>query len=312
MASVTSKLGYTQCGGALHLVGTKIKVSKVLHTSSSQTSSMKCGREMNDFGLGRRNTSPHIVGSIICSMSSSNSQTRDNRNYHEVKLIDANCLRSVGEDVFIKYNNGREMKVKYINQSCLSDFEIDTNFGDHSTTPCMIYQSIGAPARILAIPATEEIVDNYKDRAKLNQFLHQGVVEESEHVKFTGAWLKGGENGEYEVTFKFYLRKVEMECKFKMSILRALTIALEYNIPVYVHRDILSEKGLRFLTTIFQMDAREASFIMLLVNMRREIALAEGRFSDVAFWESAGLACYIDTILMGPSMNCDGTSITTT
>jgi hypothetical protein len=229
-----------------------------------------------------------------------------------VKLIDANCLRAVDENVFIKYNNGREMEVKYINQSCQLDSEIDTKFGDHSTTPCMIYQSISAPARILAIPATEKIVDKYTDRAKLNQFLHQGVVEENEHVKFTGVWLKkGGENGEYKVTFKFYLKKVEMECKFEMSI-RALEIALEYNIPIYVHRDILRDDGLRFPTTIFQMEAREASFTMLLVNMRHEIAVAEGRFSDAAFWESAGLACDIDTIMMGPSMNCDGTSITTT
>lgn len=314
MASLKS--AYPKCGGALHLVGTKIKLSKVLHTSSSQTSFMSfaqkstlsfiklnCWRELNDFGLGRRNTSQHVVNSIICSMSSTDTQKGDNSNYHEVKLIDANCLRAVGKNVFIKYNNGKEMKVKYMNQSCQLASKIDTKFGD-LTTPCMFYQSICAPACILAILTTKEIVDKYMDHAKLNQFLHKGVVEENEHVKFTGVWLKGGENGEYKVMFKIYLKKVEMECKLEMSI-HALKIALEYNIPIYVHRDILREDGLRFPTTIFQMEVREASFTMLLVNMRREIALAEGRFSDAAFWESAGLACDIDTIMMGPPIKCD-------
>ena len=327
MASVTLKLANPQCGGASHLVGTKINLSKDFHTSSSQTSVMsfarkpstlsdiklQCRRGTNDFGLGKQNTSQHAPSRIICSMSSCDTPKGDISNYHEVKLIDANCLRAEDKNVFIKYNNGKEMKAKYMkNQPGRLASETDTESGDLTTsTPCMFFQSISAPACILAISTTEEIVDRYTDRARRNQFLRKGAAEKYKHVKFTGVWLTGGENGEYKLTFKIYLKKVEMECKFEMSI-HALKIALEYDVPIYVHRDVLRADGLRFPSTIFRMEAREASFVMLLVNMRRDVAVAEGRFSDAAFWESAGLACDIDTIVMGPSTNWDGTLITKT
>lgn len=306
----TLKLDYSQCGGAFHLVGTKIEHSKVLHTLSSQTSltsfmrkstssyiELNCHRDMNNFGLGKHNTSQHIASPITCSMSSHDNQKGDDSNYHEVKLMDANCLKAIGNNVFIKYNNGREMKVKYRNHPCQLASTIGTKFGN-LTTPCMFFQSMSAPACVLPIVTTKEIVGKYTDRMKLNQFLHKGIIEENEHVKFTGVWLKRGENNEYKSTVKFYLKKVEMECTLEMS-LDALKLTLDYNIPIYMHQDILREDGLRFPTTIFEMEVHEASFMMSLVNMRREIAMVEGRFSDAAFWESAGLACDIDTIMMG-------------
>ena len=246
MASVTLKLAYPQCGGASHLIGTKINLSKDFHTSSSQTNVMSfartpstlsdiklhCRRETNDFGLGKQNTSQHATSRISCSMSSCDTPKGDNSNYHEVKLIDANCLRAESKNVFIKYNNGKEMKVKYMNQTGRLASKTDTKSGNLTTsTPCMFFQSISAPACILAISTTEEIVDMYTDRARLNQFLRKGAAEKYKHVKFTGVWLKGGENGEYKLTFNIYLKKVEMDCKFEMSI-HALKIALEYDVPI--------------------------------------------------------------------------------
>ena len=312
MASVTLKLAKSQCGEAMHVVGSKLGHLKVSCTAS-QPSLLSLKRRstwnlrnpdhhwtMNAFGLDtKRKSSQHATTSAIRNMSLGDTHDNDNL-FSEVKLIDAECLLTVGKNLLIRYKNGKEMRVEYTDPSHQSTSEINGELED-SSTPCLFLQSKSEPARILALPHPENTVNMFLDKSKLNQLLKLDFVKENEEFTYTGLWLSRGEKHEYKSTFTVYFKKMKTEFKFERS-LRALQLALVYNVPIYVQRDILDKDGLQFPTTTSKMEPFNEVFKSLLVDMRLRIALAEGRFLDAEFWELLGQSCDIDTILMGPRM----------
>ena len=68
-----------------------------------------------------------------------------------------------------------------------------------------------------------------------------GITDENEHIRFTSAWLRKGENGKYKLTCRVYLNNVKRECKLDMNICM-LKLTLMYNIPIYVHQDHFHQK----------------------------------------------------------------------
>lgn len=317
MASMALQLANSsQCGSAMHVVGSKVGRLKVSCTAS-QPSLMSFKRAstwnlrnpsqhwtLHAFGLDtKRRASQHATTSAIRNMSSGDTQNNDNDNnnlFCEVKLIDAKFLLTIGKNVLIRYKNGKEVRVEYTDPSRQSSSEINAELGD-SSTPCLFLQSVSEPARILALPHAENTVNLFVDKANLNQLLKLEFVKENEEFNYTGLWLSRGENREYKSTFTLYVKKTKTEFKFERS-LRALQLALVYNVPIYVHRDLLDEDGLQFPPASSKMEPFDEVFKSLLVDMRLRIALAENRFLDAEFWELLGQSCDIDTILMGPRM----------
>jgi hypothetical protein len=257
---------------------------------------------MHAFGLDtKRRTSQHAATSAMCNMSSGDTQNNDNDNqFCEVKLIDAKSLLTVGKNLLIRYKNEKEVRVEYTDPSRQSTSEIDAELGD-SSTPCLFLQSVSEPARILALPHPENTVNLFLEEVNLKQLLKLDFVKENEEHNYTGLWLSRGENREYKFTFTLYIKETKKEFKFERS-LRALQPALAYDIPIYVHRDILDGDGLQFPPASSKTEPFDEVFKSLLVDMRLRIALAEGRFLDAEFWELLGQSCDIDTILMGPRM----------
>ena len=76
-----------------------------------------------------------------------------------------------------------------------------------------------------------------------NQFLYMGITEENEHIRFTSVWLSKGENGKYKLTCRVYFNNVKRECKLDMNI-HMLKLVWMYNIPIYVHSNLLRHKML--------------------------------------------------------------------
>jgi hypothetical protein len=72
--------------------------------------------------------------------------------------------------------------------------------------------------------------------------------------------------------------------------------ALEHNFPIYLQEDILSKDSLRFITATWDLKPYEVQFLHVLVDMRRQIAVAEGWFSDATFWD-----CHVDKVIDGNS-----------
>jgi hypothetical protein len=238
-------------------------------------------------------------------MSSGDTQNNDNDNdsqFCEVKLIDAKSLLTVGKNLLIRYKNEKEVRVEYTDPSRQSTSEINAELGLDSSTPCLFLQSISEPARILALPHPENTVNLFLEEVNLKQLLKLDFVKENEEYDYTGLWLSRGEaHREYKFTFTLYIKETKKEFKFERS-LRALQPALAYDIPIYVHRDILDEDGLQFPPASTKTEPFDEVFKSLLVDMRLRIALAEGRLLDAEFWELLGQSCDIDTILMGPRM----------
>lgn len=313
MASVT--LANLRCGGAMHVVGSKLGRLKVSCASSQPSLLSFKGRStwnsrnpahhwtMNAFGLDtKRKSSQHATTFAIRNMSSSgDTQNNDNdKLFSEVKLMDAKCLLTVGKNLLIRYKNGKEARVEYMDPSHQSTSETNAEVGD-SITPCLFLQSMTEPARILALPHPKSIVNMCLNKERLDRFAKLESVKENEDFSYTGLWLSRGEKREYKATFTVYLKQSKTEHKIERSI-RALQLALACDIPIYVHRDILNEDGLRFPTTTSKAEPFDEAFKSMLVDMRLRIALAESRFLDAEFWELLGQSCDIDTILMGPRM----------
>lgn len=230
-------------------------------------------------------------------MSSGDTQNNGNDMlFCEVELIHANSLLTVGKNLLIRYQNGKESKVEYASRESTS--EVNPELGD-SSTPCLFLQSTSEPARILALPHPEHTVNLFLDKAKLNHLLTNEFTKENQDFKYAGLWVSRGENHEYKFTFKLRLKKSKMGHQFERSML-ALQLALLHDVPIYVQRDILYEDGLQFLTTTSDMECFDEAFKLLLVDMRQRIAEEEDRLLDAEFWRTAGLSCDIDTIVMGP------------
>lgn len=297
----------------MHVVGSKLGRLKVSCTAS-QPSLISLKRRspwnlrnpdqhwtMHAFGLDTKRRTSHAATSAIRNMSSGDIQNNDNDNqFCEVKLIDAKSLLTVGKNLLIRYKNEKEVRVEHTDPSRQSTSEIDAELGD-SSTPCLFLQSVSEPARILALPHPENTVNLFLEEVNLKQLLKLDFVKENEEHNYTGLWLSRGENREYKFTFTLYIKETKKEFKFERS-LRALQPALAYDIPIYVHRDILDEDGLQFPPASSKTEPFDEVFKSLLVDMRLRIALAEGRFLDAEFWELLGQSCDIDTILMGPRM----------
>lgn len=185
-----------------------------------------------------RKASPQATTSVIrCNMSSGDTH-QNGEEYHQVKLIDANPLMMVGNNVLIRDDNGQESKVEFMPDYSAHDKCV--RFGDVGTSS-VYFQSLNAPACVLAVTTAENIVDKFKDHSKLHQFLYRAITEEAEQIKLTGVWLSKGENGEYKLRCGVYFDGVKRECKLDMSI-RMLKLALMYDIPIYVHRDLLRHR----------------------------------------------------------------------
>lgn len=105
-------------------------------------------------------------------MSSGDTQNGDKSKLHQVKLIDGNPFMSVGNNVFIKDDDGKELKVEYMPDDSLHDKYV--NFGDVGTSS-MYFQSLDVPACVLAITSIEQIVDKFKDHLKLKPISVHGV-----------------------------------------------------------------------------------------------------------------------------------------
>ena len=256
MMSAALKLAIPQCGpGVLQVARPKsverskdsCSLSQPKSTSFTRRSTWDLQnwdhcRERNAllFGVERKaSASRQAITSVIRDMSSAgDTQNGDKSEFHQVKLIDGNPFLSVGNHVLIKGCNGKELKVEYMPDYSPHDQYLSLN---DIGTSSMYLQSLTAPACVLAITTTEQIVDQFKDQSKLNQFLYKGITEENGHIRFTGVWLSKEENGKYKLTCGVYFKDVKRECKLHLNI-RMLKLALMHNIPIYVHSDLLRHK----------------------------------------------------------------------